>query len=252
MPGIAMLRHGIFVFPNVEEDEECLDIYHIPPIEPGLLGSIRLVGRLNLPKPASGGNYSVIQCCAAPNPIKDGSFPTYVPSSIPFIDSPENALILFKIMVDSDDSFVEFTMVVHRRALLDLLPPDSELGHEPYFEAAWEEWGPDRTHWFEVGDGAHCKTNVNGQRYVFSDATNTCGSPNVTLLDFNPFNVKRATKVQHKSVLRNPVFDYPLECRLPYTTVLSKEKHSYDGVMINDSAIIAKVYTFTLHLCCKR
>ncbi|KXN87265.1 hypothetical protein AN958_08997 [Leucoagaricus sp. SymC.cos] len=250
VPGIAMLCHDIFVFPNLEKG--CLDIYHIPTVDPGSMGSIHLIGRLNLPEP-SNGNYSSIQCRAASNPVKDGSFPAYIPS-IPFIDSSKNALIFFHIWVDSNsyDSSFKFTMVVHRHALLNLLPPDSKFGSTPYFEVSWEEWGPDRTHWFVVGGGKKVRmTSVNGQRYVYNDAIERHGGQNMILLDFNPFNVKRALKqntilrnphsVQRKITIDNPVFANPFECRLPYLRILSEEKYHYGDGMINDNAIIAKV-----------
>ncbi|KXN81080.1 N amino acid transport system protein [Leucoagaricus sp. SymC.cos] len=172
-----------------------------------------------------------------PNPTKDGSFPPYIPSSIPFVDSPEKAIIRFRFVVESMNVHLQFAMTVHRQVLLDILPSELKSGYGPCIYGPWEKWGH-LSRWFILGHEDDYVTCVNGQRYILSDANRLRSSKKLTLLDFNRFSVKRAIKEPYTAVLRHPVFAEPLKSCLLCTKVTKGE--SYHGVMINDSAIIAK------------
>jgi len=147
-------------------------------------------------------------CRAEPNPT--GSSPLAIPpaSSRPFRDKPEDAIILFNVLIEDvhlhagQFHFPEtrpFTFIVHRRALLAHIP-DAHRGHLPFRPAPdpapppahvpWATWGVAATRWFE-GDPASMRwiTTTAGQRSVTMEE----GAPTPILVrDFNLYAVRAA------------------------------------------------------------
>lgn len=149
-------------------------------------------------------------CRAEPNPTGSGPLAMPPPSSRPFRDKPEDAIILFNVLIEDvhlhagQFHFPEtrpFTFIVHRRALLAHIPdahreylpfrptltpdPASSPAHVP-----WTTWGVAATRWFE-GDPASMRwiTTTAGQRSVTMEE----GAPTPILVrDFNPYAVRAA------------------------------------------------------------
>lgn len=187
------------------------------------------------------------RCRAAPNPTGDGLFPKNVSGSVPFVDRPENAIILFRLLAELDLHWHDVAMLVHRHSVLDTLPPSDDWPTMPCRTLEWEDWGPPVTSWVECGDVLSTDiTTSNGQRHVLHgpSATSEGESAPLTVQDFNTYNIRRLAanahgRVQLGSVLKCPPFCEPIAFELPYTEITSTEEYGpYSGVSIADNAII--------------
>jgi hypothetical protein len=147
-------------------------------------------------------------CRAEPNPTGSGPLAVPAPSSRPFRDRAEDAVILFNVLIEDMHlhaghfHFPEtrpFTFIVHRRALLAHIPAAHRAclpfcsPPEPVpapAQVPWAAWGVAATRWFE-GDPASMRwiTTTAGQRAVTMEE----GAPTpIIVRDFNPYAVRAA------------------------------------------------------------
>jgi hypothetical protein len=151
-------------------------------------------------------------CRAEPNPTGSSPLAIPAPSDRPFRDKPEEAIILFNVLIEDvhlhagQFHFPEtrpFTFIVHRRALLAHVP-DAHRGRPPFHPAPapdpdsasppahvpWAAWGVAATRWFE-GDPASMRwiTTTAGQRSVTMEEN--VPTP-ILVRDFNPYAVRAA------------------------------------------------------------
>jgi hypothetical protein len=174
----------------------------------------RLVPLCVLRLPALTGRASIVRlaCRAEPNPTGSGPLAMPPPSSRPFRDKVEDAIILFNVLIEDAHLDPEmfhfpetrpFTFVVHRGALLAHVPA-AQRASPPFYHSApelesesaaqvplpWAAWGPAVTRWFE-SDHASIRwiTTTSGQRAVAMEE----GTPTpIIVRDFNPYTVRSA------------------------------------------------------------
>ncbi|KAF9441511.1 hypothetical protein P691DRAFT_715119 [Macrolepiota fuliginosa MF-IS2] len=247
-PDLAVLSHDLFVNPNI--DQNCLDIYYIP--QSSHVEVARLIQRLRLPRLRQDMSVHSIRCRAAPNLTGDGKFPKYIPGSIPFMDKPENAIMLFRLDAGLGFDWSDLSMVVHRYSIMKLLPPPSDWSIISCQTHEWQEWGPSISSWIASDEILSGDITVsNGQRHVLHGlhAPRVVGETPapLTIQNFNPYSVRRALadagmQVRTKRVLEHPIFCEPITCRLPYVEVISDEEYPYRRVSITDNAIIGRKY----------
>ncbi|KAH9980743.1 hypothetical protein BJV74DRAFT_778968 [Russula compacta] len=166
---------------------------------------------LNLPPLTRRASIVRLGCRAEPNPIgTSGALAIPAPSSRPFRDKAEDAVILFNILIEDVQPdagqfhFPEtrpFTFIVHRRALAAQIPAEhracapyccsvvaaaAESELEPA-QVPWDAWGAAATRWFE-GDPASMRwiTTTAGQRAVTME--DDAPTP-IIVRDFNPYAV---------------------------------------------------------------
>lgn len=163
---------------------------------------------LNLPTLTRRASIVRLGCRAEPNPTGPGPLAIPAPSKRPFRDKPEDAIILFSVLIEDVQlhpgqfHFPEtrpFTFIVHRRALFAHIPAEYRACApfcsipEPAPETVrvpWETWGPATTRWFE-GDPASMRwiTTTAGQRAVTMEEG---ASTPIIVRDFNPYAVRSA------------------------------------------------------------
>ena len=133
------------------------------------LPSIRLITTLGLPALATNRTVQTFGSRCTPSPTQNSKFPCYVSSTRPFLSDPTAAIIVFSIRIvgpglERDD----FVMVVHRKALLNLVPLP-EVATTPTTFIPWNLWGPPVTRWLIVELETFApQINMHscGQRYV--------------------------------------------------------------------------------------
>ncbi|CAA7266648.1 unnamed protein product [Cyclocybe aegerita] len=240
-PAIVFLREDIVAAPN--SLRRSIDIYHIPssesmasnpPCKYPFPTRARLIHALLLPElnesPGVRTNIISFSCHSSPIPTGGGIFPGNVPITHPYANDPERAIIVFALeaaQTEGDTTVThDFHLIVHRQALLNLIPWDAILedevaeGHAddiaealqrfaltresmPFPDDAmppggiqkhgvptqdWNDWGPSVTRWFNADDLSRAFiSNSSGQRYV----QYTRGG-SISILDFNPWTVRRA------------------------------------------------------------
>jgi hypothetical protein len=161
---------------------------------------------LHLPTLTTRASIVRLGCRAEPNPVRSGPLAIPAPSSRPFRDKADDAIILFNVLIEDvhleagPHHFPEtrpFTFVVHRGALLAHIPV-AQRAYPPFCSAlepapppvqvAWAAWGPAATRWLE-SDHASTRwiTTTAGQRAV----TMEDGAPTpIVMRDFNPCTVR--------------------------------------------------------------
>jgi len=161
---------------------------------------------LNLPPLTRAASIVRLGCRAEPNPTSSSSLAIPAPSTRPFRDKAEDAIILFNMLIEDVQvhpgqfHFPEtrpFTFIVHRRALVEHIPAPhracapfcSAPGSEPEsVHVPWAAWGVAATRWFE-GDPASMRwiTTTAGQRAVTMEES--IPTP-IIVRDFNPHTVR--------------------------------------------------------------
>jgi len=156
-----------------------------------------------LPELLEGQHLLSIVCRSSPNPAEDGGVHKYTPATKPYINDPSCAIILFNMTITDRPGTVRhtFNMIVHRKALLDLVPEeklrnisemadklrsvrdgvesttDSDLAAQlssvslddmEIEKVPWANWGPPITRWFDTNSGVSRMfvASTAGQRYV--------------------------------------------------------------------------------------
>ncbi|KIM45496.1 hypothetical protein M413DRAFT_24689 [Hebeloma cylindrosporum] len=154
---LVFLSEGLLLNPS---SSACaLDIYSIPQttaLENGTAEpSTKSICSLGLPPLETGNHFSSIDCKCSLNPTAQDAFPRHL--SRPFLEDPKRAIIVFAITVRREGSSQQwnFLMVVHRRALLDVVNrnvADTSNVTEPRV-IPWDEWGPPIVRWFPAPNG---------------------------------------------------------------------------------------------------
>ena len=202
----SFLTHDTLVIPNLIQNT--LEIVKIV-VKNDDIPCLFPLCVLNLPPLTRNASIVRLGCRAEPNPTGPGPLAIPAPSNRPFRDKPEDAIILFSVLIEDvmqihpgQFHFPEtrpFTFIVHRRALLDHIPAAYRAcapfcsSPEPAPETVqvpWEAWGVSATRWFE-GDPASMRwiTTTAGQRAVtMEDAAKTP----IIVRDFNPYAVRSA------------------------------------------------------------
>ncbi|KAI0285739.1 hypothetical protein BC826DRAFT_111070 [Russula brevipes] len=230
---------------------------------------------LNLPPLTRRASIVRLGCRSEPNPTGSrGPLAIPAPSSRPFRDKAEDAIILFNVVIeDGQFHFPDtrpFTFIVHRRALLGHIPaayrecapfcsiPEPAPAHVP-----WAEWGVTATRWFE-GDPASMRwiTTTAGQRAVTMEDV---GAPTpIIVRDFNPYMVRSArggvsangrprgynwsaqlpngnrmaVKVEESVLSASSVFKEDVRSSLPYVEIVTRAEYRYEGVLIDEERIL--------------
>lgn len=209
-------------------------------------------------------------CRAEPNPVGRMSPPTgmnHADNECPFFSSPEDAIFLISmLMIAHDNTFVDkCAFVVHRRALLALVPASADPPVPTLKEMAWDEWGPGITRWFEIEDTPPRWITVSaGQRYALIPSTASTSPEPIRVLDFNPYSCWRQKQAEEAGTkddgtqlydetstisVASHGFVEPVNSRLPYVETFSSELYSYDAVMMDESRILGlKVIHYLLAL----
>ncbi len=172
--GLVFLRHDLLVHPSFEG--RCFNIYHVTPATEG--GDVKVIQRLSFPEPFPY-ECTSIEARGSPNVTENGSFPKYFSSERPYLDRPQDAIILFTF--NQAEHLPQISMITHRRSLVQLLPPRSEWSQTggPVV-LAWNEWGPNITRWIDNDPPSRFTTFPYGQRYVRVGET-------FAVFDFNPY-----------------------------------------------------------------
>ncbi|KAI0285737.1 hypothetical protein BC826DRAFT_1109157 [Russula brevipes] len=199
---------------------------------------------LNLPPLTRRASIVRLGCRSEPNPTGSrGPLAIPAPSSRPFRDNAEDAIILFNVLIEDvrlhagQFHFPDtrpFTFIVHRRALLGHIPaayrgcapfcsipePAPAPAHVP-----WAEWGVTATRWFE-GDPASMRwiTTTAGQRAVTMEDV---GAPTpIIVRDFNPYMLpngnRMAVKVEESVLSASSVFKEDVRSSLPYVEIVTR------------------------------
>jgi hypothetical protein len=196
----------------IPDSHRCaLHIYQVPSTS-SPTPYIRLVQTLNLPTLKSSVFLTDFCSHSAPHSTHPSTFPPHFPSSRPFLSEPESAIITFSFAVSliENDNTDYFSMVVHKKSLVDLVPLNVYEGTSTP-SLPWESWGPPVTRWFIIDETAtEFSMNSYGQRYV-QCTPSVFVSPStpriITLYDFNPWRVRYVQHHQDQilaSVLEHP------------------------------------------------
>ncbi|KDR78282.1 hypothetical protein GALMADRAFT_224653 [Galerina marginata CBS 339.88] len=170
--GLVFLREDLLANPDLSTGS--IDIYHIPPSssipEASEGPAIRLIHSLLLPPLEVDRFLTSVSCRCSPNPTTGSSLPEFMRKDRAYTNDPIEAIILFNFDVFSRDpqAIKSFAMIVHRKALLKLVPAVDEIdSEEPVVGQPWESWGPPVTRWFDAESfNTPYITSVSGSRYV--------------------------------------------------------------------------------------
>jgi hypothetical protein len=224
--GIIVLDKDLFLIPD--NNNWLLRIYYIPPSpanEP-----LKAIQQLRLPALRGDTDIHWNQCRSAPNPTGDGEFPRHIPSSLPFMDQPETALISFQYCLDSE----VLSMIVHRHSIMNLLPSRSNwlTMTEPQ-TTDWNAWGPPVTLWNKMQPFSHI-TTTNGQRYIQSTGYRN-GEP--FLQDFNNYGAKD-WRENPSTFVPEQLFLDPITSELPFSRVYSGIQPACEYLSLADGIIV--------------
>ena len=238
---------------------------------------------LNLPPIARGASLLDFYCRAEPNPTSSGHVAIPPPSGRPFHDKAEDAIMIFDISYGHWCGEDRLTFIVHRRALLTLIPPvhracipfSSALEPPPTLvRVPWSAWGPAATRWFEGDDSSMGRImKTAGQRAVTLE--DSMPAP-IIVRDFNPYAVRavraiaaasgqsqqgnwseqlpngnRMTlKVEDSVIPVGLIFEEDVRSSLPYIEIVTQDEYHYDRAMIDDQRILClKVRSGSLCRC---
>lgn len=253
-PALVFLREDILLNPN--SIRQRFDIYYIPPssslLPNGFYAEVRRIHYLQLPPMLQDRFITSFSCFCRPNPTANAEFPKYTEEKRPYANNPKKAIARFDMTVRARDVATpdKFVMIVHRQALLDLVPTelimeDSESAEKDLAVAnggndennnvkpnpqPWESWGPPITRWFDGSEVSSIFASTNsGQRCVqFTVSKDQLANENqqgsvrdtMHILDFNPWNVR----IAHLKGLGEPQEQQPEICTI--TVVGARDSRS--------------------------
>ncbi len=223
----VFLRHDLLLHPTLEGDR--LNIYNIPHSTEG--GEVRMIQRLLLPQEFRD-SFSSVKTRTAPNVVDGDSFPKHISTKRPFLDRPQDAIILLTYHRGPTEMDPPSRIIVHRKSLIKLLPPQSEWSRiDGPMVLEWEEWGPGITHWIENDPAVDIFVTLPyGQRYVHAGAA-------LTILDFNRYYRR---KTNHKGDGKSLDPPSGIMGHLPYSLRSSSLFHSVEstaGVFLSETGV---------------
>ncbi|KXN88388.1 hypothetical protein AN958_07370 [Leucoagaricus sp. SymC.cos] len=227
---MTFIRHDILCL--AMPDTVTLAIYYVPSSK---TSSVRLIQSFTISETFFPSGCTWIEARGCPSPTGDGLFPTHVPTSQPFLENPEEAIIVFDF--HWRDTKSPTSMIVHRRSLLGLLPPQNDWLACDTRVVPWSEWGPQHTRWLDSSGNDECFTTIsNGQRYVHFLSKN---SPTTyTVVDFNRYRVHKALEEPRSPVNEPDEEDLQDRGKLPCIGTRSTEKVSYNMVFASDTGLV--------------
>ena len=164
----------------------------------------------------------------------------------PFYTSTEDSIVLFCIRVSDSENISTLSLIVHRSALLSAAWLSSDSVAIP-----WEECGPQVCRWIDSDDtSGFWITTTCGHRYVMIEDTAPTYPSLISILDFNPYSIRRLElngdlltfrkKIVKEDHPINPIFAFqnPLWSNLPYIETFSGELFDYDGILVDGQRII--------------
>jgi len=276
----SFLSQDTLVIPNLIENT--LEIVKVVINKSDDIPCLLTLCVLNLPPLTRRALIVRLGCRAEPNPTGPDPLAVPAPFNRPFRDNAEDAIVLFSVLIEDIQlhpghfHFPEtrpFTFIVHRRVLLDHIPP-AHRACAPFCsipEAApetvqvpWEAWGVAATRWFE-GDPASMRwiTTTAGQRAVTMEEN----SPTpIIVRDFNPYAVRSVRaraeasghpqqqqrdwnevlpngnrmmlKVEDSVLDAGSVFKDDVRSSLPYVEIVTRAEYRYEGVLIDEERIL--------------
>ncbi|KAH9170111.1 hypothetical protein EDB89DRAFT_1980645 [Lactarius sanguifluus] len=157
-----------------------------------------------------------LACRAEPNPT--GSSPLRIPprSSRPFRDKAADAIVLFNLLIEFPETR-PFAFVVHRRALIALIPPA---------QLPWYAWGCATLNPYAVRAAlAREATQGRSQEYD-GDAQQL------------PNGNRQVLEVAEAVILAGTVFREDVRSALPYIETVTQKRFRYEGVLIDEERIL--------------
>ncbi|KZV72251.1 hypothetical protein PENSPDRAFT_751148 [Peniophora sp. CONT] len=236
-----------------------LDVYQIYERGTGQM-AFRQITSLNLPEKLPGVRLISCQARAEPNPTTPSSSGPPPPSSRPFRNKPENAIVIISMtLMYAPHSTMSMTLIAHRSALLDAAKKamnveslgESDGDGDSVEGVPYEEWGIDTTSWFEAG--ASWITQTSGER--FACLTHETSYTAIRVYDFNQRHVRRLLAQQGTSRVRDSGhteevvngrrklhvtawFARPIEFGLAHVQSTLEEPCTADGVLIDEENLL--------------
>ncbi|KAF9263930.1 hypothetical protein L218DRAFT_999094 [Marasmius fiardii PR-910] len=267
--GVVFLNEKIILLPKISDD--VLEIWRIPDLDEDPpqypARSLRLFDT------AANSSIQYISCRADPNPKAPDAI---LSSDQPFHSCAEDAIVLFHVWVRSgvmDTMLV--TMVVHRKALLHLLDQFDFYKSGPPVPTPWSEWAPSITLCLNASGGLTSRwiTEACAQRFVYLEPESESSEDededededrpptHLITLDFDPDSIREVEREMELDdeeqrgkrndygpiVRRGPhrlperehrLFVEEVVSYLPYVESRTKEKYSFDGVMLDQHRIV--------------
>jgi hypothetical protein len=199
---------------------------------------------LDLPRLHAGADLSIMECRSDPSPRGCRA------ESHAFRYSPPEAIMVFNVIIHIPFLTSPYSLIVHRRTLLaHLLPADSPMSKPD--PIPWPDWGPENTRLFSTDNMPnYLITTTSGQHYA-QISIDSEESP-ITVLDFNPYNVRRmagCSQISSPDALVQPiternkfsesgVFVDEVWTSLPYVLCESKRSFRYDAVLMDQERIL--------------
>ncbi|KAJ3865327.1 MAG: hypothetical protein NXY57DRAFT_1115551 [Lentinula lateritia] len=260
--GVVFISENIILLPNTET--RALELWKIPgPNEHSPSSPLR---QLALPRLMPHNVLRFISCRGEPNPSGSIHDPKY--SDRPFHYDPLDSILLLHLRVQGIHLSSLFTIFIHRRSLLNLLPP-----HAPFVDidvekpVPWAEWAPPITFCIDLGGGIPSRwiTTTCGQRFVVlpgpGDDVDDSDTPEddlrrkpraIVVFDFNLHNVRKAerelevdpdatTKIvsREKKVMdAQEIFAEDIVSCLPYVVSATTKKYRLDGVLMDEDRVL--------------
>ncbi|KAM6497452.1 hypothetical protein JOM56_007925 [Amanita muscaria] len=183
--GLVFVSPELLLVPNSVLSH--FEVWHLFPSHPNPKPPVQI---LSLQIPAISDNCDIIRIDfhGEPSPFLH-SIPYFPPR--PFFPSSENSIITANLSFDSMSLSgyreSEYKLIMHRRALLDMI----QKWISPSLLEQQEDWGPPISRWFQV-NGTPWIHQSTGQRYVFLDPDPRDESKfMIGVADFNLHNVRR-------------------------------------------------------------
>lgn len=264
--GFVFLSEDLVLRPNIARGY--LEVIELPDVVNDTsekVDSSNIKALLLLPQLAAFRSFIGMACRADPNPFgRPHPSLSHLPKGAggwksyhdrPFYPAAEDAIILFKPTIKNDDmptDTLRYCFVIHRSAILRVLStPSSQEEQCACFQEAeivsWEDWGQENTRWSVCNDmDSPWITISSGQRVVF----NRPGK--ITIRDFNPYCVKRASTSENSRVnayldfvpFSGLTFTKEIRHGLPFLETDYEGDENFRGAIINEDYVLGlTVYT---------
>ncbi|KAJ3787498.1 hypothetical protein GGU11DRAFT_716906 [Lentinula aff. detonsa] len=269
--GVVFISEDIILLPNTET--RALELWKIPgPNEHPPSAPLR---QLALPRLMPQNILRFISCRGEPNPT--GFIRSQHYSDRPFHYDPLDSIVLLHLRVHGLHLSSLFTIFVHRRSLLNLLPP-----HAPFVDidvekpVPWAEWAPPITFCIDLGGSIPSRwiTTTCGQRFVVlpspgddSDESNAAEDDlrrkprAIVVFDFNPHNIRKAEREleadpdakkivnrERRVMDAQEIFAEDIVSYLPYVVAATADKYRLDGVLMDEDRVLGLQTDFEGHI----
>ncbi|KAJ3752416.1 hypothetical protein EV360DRAFT_88774 [Lentinula raphanica] len=272
--GVVFVSEDIILLPNTEtralELWKIPDSYEDPPSAP--------LRQLALPRLMPHNVLRFISCRREPNPTGVNS--VHRDSDRPFHYNPLDSIVLLHLRVNGINLSSLFTIFVHRRSLLNLLPPHASfVDIDIEKPVPWSEWAPPITFCIDLGGGVPSRwiTTTCGQRFVVlpNPTPDDSVEPEINeddfrrkprtivVFDFNPHNLRqvereleedpdaKTTKVasrERRVMEGQEIFAEDIVSCLPYVAVAMTQAYRLDGVLMDEDRILGLQTDFEGHI----